>query len=373
MTSTTPTAQLSAAGVSIWLDDLSRERLTSGSLATLIETKNVVGVTTNPSIFQAAISKGNSYAEQTHELAAKGADVDTAVFEITTRDVQQGCDLFAPVAKATNGVDGRVSIEVDPRKAWDTAGSIAEAKKLSAKVNRANVYIKIPATVEGLEAITATLAEGISVNVTLIFSLERYRAVINAFQTGLEAAKANGHDLAGIHSVASFFVSRVDTEVDKRLDAIGTDEAKALKGKAGLANARLAYQVFEEQFSTERWQLLADAGALPQRPLWASTGVKDPAYPDTLYVTGLVAPGVVNTMPEKTLDATYDHAEVTGDTVTGTYDESNAVLNGLEGLGISYNDVVAVLETEGLDKFVASWKELLDHVKDVLEAAAKDA
>jgi transaldolase len=365
---TTPTAQLSAAGVSIWLDDLSRDRLSTGTLQKLINEKNVVGVTTNPSIFQAAISKGDGYHEQVTELAARGVDVDTALFEITTRDVTDGCDLFAPVAKATNGVDGRVSIEVDPRKARDTQGTIAEAKHLRDKVDRGNVFIKIPATVEGLEAISATLAEGISVNVTLIFSLERYREVINAFLTGLERAKENGHDLSLIHSVASFFVSRVDTEIDKRLDALGTEEAKTLKGKAGLANARLAYQVYQEVFGSERWQLLKDAGARPQRPLWASTGVKDPAYPDTMYVTGLVAPGVVNTMPEKTLDATFDHAVVEGDTVTGSYDESNSVLNELDKLGISYKEVVDLLETEGLDKFVASWRDLVDHVQEALES-----
>ncbi|WP_394940874.1 transaldolase [Psychromicrobium sp. YIM B11713] len=369
MTEQTPTAQLSGAGVSIWLDDLSRERLTSGSLQKLIDEKNVVGVTTNPSIFQAAISKGESYAAQVAELAARGADVETAVFEITTRDVADACDLFAPVAEASKGVDGRVSIEVDPRKAWDTAGTIAEAQRLHAAVNKSNVHIKIPATLEGLEAITETLASGISVNVTLIFSLERYRAVINAFMVGIEKAKENGHDLSQIHSVASFFVSRVDTEIDKQLTALGTEEAAALKGKAGVANARLAYQIYQEQFGSERWKLLAEAGALPQRPLWASTGVKDPAYPDTLYVTELVAPNVVNTMPEKTLDATYDHAVVTGDTVTAHYDEANAVLNALEGLGVHYNDVVALLEKEGLEKFVASWKELLEDVQQALNSA----
>ncbi|NVM99223.1 transaldolase [Arthrobacter sp. SDTb3-6] len=373
MTNASPTAQLSAAGVSIWLDDLSRTRLTTGTLQKLIEEKNVVGVTTNPSIFEAAITKSDAYKTELKDFSAKGVHAEAAVFEMTTADVAAGCDLFAGVAEATHGVDGRVSIEVDPRKAWDTEGTIAEAKRLYAKVNKKNVYIKIPATVEGLAAITATLAEGISVNVTLIFSLERYRAVMNAFLSGLEQAKANGHQLADIHSVASFFVSRVDTEIDKRLDALGTDEAKGLKGKAGLANARLAYQAFEEVFSSERWALLADAGALPQRPLWASTGVKDPAYPDTLYVTGLVAKDVVNTMPEKTLDATFDHGVITGDTVTGTYEESNALLNQLEGLGISYNDVVGLLETEGLDKFVASWKDLLNHVQDALDAAGKEA
>ncbi|WP_427019289.1 transaldolase (plasmid) [Pseudarthrobacter sp. P1] len=370
MTNSTPTSRLSQAGVSIWLDDLSRERLTSGGLQKLIDEKNVVGVTTNPSIFEAAITKGEAYKEQLAALAGRGADAATAVFEITTEDVTNGCDLFAPIAAATQGVDGRVSIEVDPHLARDTAGTIENAKKLAAKVNRDNVHVKIPATVEGLEAISATLAEGISVNVTLIFSLERYRAVINAFMNGLEKAKDNGHNLSRIHSVASFFVSRVDTEIDKRLDALGTDEAKALKGKAGLANARLAYQVHEEQFSSERWYELAHAGAHPQRPLWASTGVKDPAYPDTMYVTELVAPGVVNTMPKKTLDATFDHGVVTGDTITDSYDEANTVLNDLKQLGVSYKDVVAQLETEGLDKFVASWNELLDHVQDALDTAA---
>jgi transaldolase len=359
--------------VSIWLDDLSRQRLAEGSLKALIEEKNVVGVTTNPTIFHAAITKGHGYDDQLRGLVADGADVERTVFELTTRDVADACDLFAPVAEATKGVDGRVSIEVDPRLAWDTAGTIAEARRLHEKVAKANVHIKIPATLEGLEAIAETLGSGISVNVTLIFSLERYRAVINAFMTGLEKARANGHDLAQIHSVASFFVSRVDTEVDKRLEAIGTEEAKALKSKAGLANARLAYQVFEEEFTTERWKLLAEAGALPQRPLWASTGVKDPNLPDTLYVAGLVAPGVVNTMPEKTLEATYDHAEITGDTVRGTYEEANAHLDALEKIGISYNDVVAVLESEGLDKFVASWNELLADVEQTLAETAHGA
>jgi transaldolase len=370
---TTPTQALSDAGVSIWLDDLSRPRLEDGSLKALIAEKNVVGVTTNPTIFQTAITKGHGYDDQLRELVASGADAEKAVFEITTADVAAGCRLFAPVAEATNGVDGRVSIEVDPRKAWDTAGTIAEAKRLHAKVAEPNVYIKIPATVEGLEAIAETLAAGISVNVTLIFSLERYRAVVNAFMIGLEKAKAAGHDLSQIHSVASFFVSRVDTEVDKRLDTIGTDQAKALKGKAGLANARLAYQIYQQEFTTERWKMLADAGALPQRPLWASTGVKDPAYPDTLYVTGLVAPNVVNTMPEKTLEATYDHAQVTGDTITGTYAESNAHLDALAAQGIDYNDVVTVLETEGLDKFVASWNDLLTDVETTLSETAHGA
>ncbi|WP_413249048.1 transaldolase [Sinomonas flava] len=373
MTNATPTAQLSAAGVSIWLDDLSRHRLSSGSLQKLIDEKNVVGVTTNPSIFQAAITSSADYDTRIADLAARGASAEETVFEITTADVADACDLFAPVAAATGGVDGRVSIEVDPRLAWDTEGTIAEAKRLFEKVSKDNVHIKIPATLEGLTAITAVLAEGISVNVTLIFSLERYRAVINAFLTGLEQAKAKGHNLATIHSVASFFVSRVDTEIDKRLQDIGTAEAESLKGKAGVANARLAYQVYEEMFSTGRWAALAEAGALPQRPLWASTGVKDPAYPDTLYVTELAAAGVVNTMPEKTLEATFDHGVVAGDTITGTYEDAAGVLSALEGLGISYKEVVSILETEGLDKFVASWNELLADVEHALAMAGDDA
>ena len=365
----TPTKKLSDAGVSIWLDDLSRQRLTSGNLQELIDAKNVVGVTTNPTIFAAALANGESYAEQVSELARSGADVDEAVLTITTDDVRDACDLFAPIAEATQGVDGRVSIEVDPRLAQDADATAAMAQRLSQTIDRTNALIKIPATEAGLPSISATIAEGISVNVTLIFSLERYRAVINAFMVGLEEALENGKDLSTIHSVASFFVSRVDTEIDKRLDAVGTDEATALKGKAGLANARLAYQIYEEQFSTERWRRLESAGANAQRPLWASTGVKDPSLPDTLYVTELAAPHTVNTMPEKTLDATYDHGEVTGDTITGTYRESNELLDAIAEQGISYQDVVDQLETEALGKFATSWDELLETVRTALDNA----
>jgi transaldolase len=369
MTDSTPTAQLSAAGVSIWLDDLSRERINTGGLQKLIAEQNVVGVTTNPTIFAAALSKGQAYDEQVKQLAAAGKNVTDAVFEITTDDVAKASDIFHDVYEQTNGIDGRVSIEVEPGLAHDAAGTIEQAKKLAAKVNKPNVLIKIPATVEGLEAITETIAVGISVNVTLIFSLERYRGVINAYLTGLEKAKAAGIDLSGIQSVASFFVSRVDTEIDKRLNAIGTDEALALKSKAGIANARLAYQVYEELFATERAKNLVAAGANEQRPLWASTGVKDPSLPDTLYVTELVAPNTVNTMPEKTLDATFDHGVISGDTVTGRYAEANEVLNALDALGISYDDVTALLEKEGVEKFIVSWNELLDTVTKALEAS----
>lgn len=370
-TAATPTAALSAAGVSIWLDDLSRERINTGNLEKLIAEKNVVGVTTNPTIFAAALAKGEAYDEQVRQLAAAGVDVDDAIFEITTDDVAKASDIFHSVYERSNGVDGRVSIEVAPALARDTKATIDAAKKLSDKIRKPNVMIKIPATVEGLEAITETIAAGISVNVTLIFSLERYRQVIDAYLTGLEKAKAAGIDLSGIHSVASFFVSRVDTEVDKRLSAIGTDEAEGLKSKAGIANARLAYEVYEQQFATERAKLLVEAGANEQRPLWASTGVKDPSLPDTLYVEALVAPNVVNTMPEKTLDATFDHGHITGDTVTGTYAESNDVLNKLADLGISYDDVTETLEREGVEKFNVSWGELVETVKNALEGAAK--
>lgn len=369
MTENTPTAQLSAAGVSIWLDDLSRGRMDSGSLQQLIETRNVVGVTTNPTIFAQALSNGESYAEQVSELAAAGKDVTEAVFEITTADVSRAADLFRPIYDTSHGFDGRVSIEVEPRLAHDAAATIAEAKELWAKIDKPNVMIKIPATVEGLEAITAAIAEGISVNVTLIFSLQRYREVMNAYLTGLEQAKAAGIDLSTIHSVASFFVSRVDTEIDKRLVAIGTDEALALKSKAGVANAQLAYEVFEQTFASERAAGLLAAGANKQRPLWASTGVKDPSLPDTLYVTQLVADGVVNTMPEKTLEATFDHGTITGDSVTGSYDEANKVLDAIAGLGISYDEVTALLEKEGVEKFIISWNELLDTVTQALAAA----
>ncbi|OXM56300.1 transaldolase [Amycolatopsis thailandensis] len=362
-------AQLSEAGVSIWLDDLSRERLNTGNLADLIRDKHVVGVTTNPTIFANAMSKGEAYDEQTKELAARGADVEATIRELTTTDVRNAADLFRDVYAATNGVNGRVSIEVDPRLAKDSDKTVAEAQDLWKTVDRPNVLIKIPATEEGLPAITKTLAEGISVNVTLIFSVERYKAVIEAYFAGLEQAKANGHDLKGIHSVASFFVSRVDSEIDKRLGAIGTDEAKALRGEAAIANARLAYAAFEELFASDRWKKLAEAGANAQRPLWASTGVKDPEYSDTRYVDQLVVKDTVNTMPEKTLDAAADHADVTGDTVTGKGADAQAVFDKLSAVGIDITDVFLTLENEGVEKFEKSWTELLETVTGQLEKA----
>ncbi|CAN5130942.1 transaldolase [soil metagenome] len=369
MADSTNTQQLSEIGVSIWLDDLSRERIASGSLQKLIDEKNVVGVTTNPTIFASALAKGQAYDEQVAKLAAAGTSVSDAVFEITTDDVAAGCDIFRPTFDASGYVDGRVSIEVEPGVAHDAAATISQAQALWKKVDRPNAMIKIPATVEGLEAITETIGAGISVNVTLIFSLDRHKAVIDAYLTGLEKAQAGGIDLSTIESVASFFVSRVDTEIDKRLAAIGTDEATALKSKAGVANAQLAYQLFEKEFASERATALLSAGANKQRPLWASTGVKDPNLPDTLYVTELAVDGVVNTMPEKTLDATFEHAPLHGDAVRGSYAEAQKVLDDLAAVGVDYDDVTLTLETEGVEKFIVSWGELLDTVTAALEAA----
>ncbi len=366
---TTSTEQLSSLGVSIWLDDLSRERIASGGLQKIIAERNVVGVTTNPTIFASALAKGEAYDAQVAELAAAGKSVTEAVFEITTDDVANASDIFRDIYDSTQGFDGRVSIEVEPGLAHNAAATIDQAKQLWAKVNRPNAMIKIPATVEGLEAITEVIGSGISVNVTLIFSLERYRAVIDAYLAGLEKAHSAGIDLSTIHSVASFFVSRVDTEFDKRLDAIGTDEAVALKSKAGIANARLAYEAYESEFASERATTLLNAGANKQRPLWASTGVKDPSLPDTLYVTELAVAETVNTMPEKTLEATFDHGVIEGDRVTGFYGDANEVLDAIAALGVSYDDVTQLLEKEGVEKFIVSWNELLDTVTAALEAA----
>jgi len=363
-------APLTAAGVAVWLDDISRERLATGGLDKLRRERHVVGVTSNPTIFAKALSDRDDYAEQLHDLKARRIGVDEAARMITTYDVRWACDVMRPAYDASSGVDGRVSIEVDPRLAHDTDQTIAEAKALWWLVDRPNLFIKIPATAAGIPAIAATLALGISVNVTLIFGLDRYREVMEAFLTGMEQAKANGHDLAGMGSVASFFVSRVDTEVDKRLDELGTDTAKAMLGQAAIANARLAYQRYEQVFSSARWQALADAGSHPQRPLWASTSTKNPAYRDVMYVEELIAPGVVNTMPESTLEAFVDHGEVRGDTVTGAYGEAQQVLDDLAELGISYDDVIDTLEREGVEKFTGSWQELLESVREQLEATS---
>ncbi|KUL24812.1 transaldolase [Actinoplanes awajinensis] len=366
-------AELSAAGVAVWLDDLNRVRLTSGSLDKLRREQHMVGVTTNPSIFQKALSDADAYDTQLRDLAAQGVTVEEAVRLMTAADVRAACDVLRPAYDASNGVDGRVSIEVDPRKAHETDPTVAEAKTLWWLVDRPNLYIKIPATLAGLPAITQVLAAGISVNVTLIFSLERYRAVMDAFLAGLEQAKANGHDLAKIGSVASFFVSRVDSEVDKRLDKIGTDEAKALKGKAAIANARLAYEAYTEVFGTERWTALSGAGAHPQRPLWASTSTKNPDFLDTIYVEELIAAGTVNTMPESVIFAYEDHGTTKGDTITPNIGHAKQVFADLAAAGIDFDDAVKVLEEEGVEKFESAWKELLVDVDKSLKAASAGA
>jgi transaldolase len=357
-------AQLSAAGVAVWLDDLSRDRLASGNLAELMASRQVVGVTSNPTIFAHALRHGSAYHDQLADLALREIGVDEAARAITCYDIRWACDVLRPAFDASGGVDGRVSLEVDPRLARQTARTLAEARALWWLVDRPNLFIKIPATPEGLPAITACLAEGISVNVTLIFSLARYGEVIDAYFAGLEQAAAAGRDLSAIASVASFFVSRVDTEVDRRLDAIGSAEAAALRGQAAVANARLAYGLFTQRFGSgsARWAPLRARGARAQRPLWASTSTKDPAYPDTKYVVELVARDTVNTMPEATLEAMASHGELRGDTISGTYQEARRVFERLARLGIDYDDVVKVLEDEGVAKFAASWSELLDTI-----------
>jgi len=359
---------LADAGVSIWLDDLSRERLETGNLADLVKNSSVVGVTTNPTIFAGALSDGERYDAQVRELAAAGQDVDGAIFAITTTDVRDACDVLKGTFDATDGVDGRVSIEVSPGIAHDERATIEMAKKLWAEVDRPNLFIKIPATTEGGPAITEVLGEGISVNVTLIFGLDRYDGVMDAYLEGLEKAKANGHDLSTIHSVASFFVSRVDSEIDKRLEASGDPQAGNLMGLAGIANARLAYRAYEEKFAGERFAALKADGANTQRPLWASTGVKNPDYRDTMYVSDLAVAHTVNTMPEKTMQAFADHGEVEGDQVTTHYAEAQQVMDDLARLGVDYDDVIEVLENEGVEKFVTSWDELTATVRDQLAA-----
>lgn len=361
MTQNQNLADLSAAGVSVWLDDLSRDLIASGGLADVIATRSVVGVTTNPAIFHNSISSTDTYNGQIAELAAAGRTVEETITALTTDDVRAACDVLRPAFTESDGVDGRVSIEVDPRLAHDTEATVAQAIELWGIVDRPNLFIKIPATRAGLPAITRVLGEGISVNVTLIFSVERYREVMDAYLDGLELALANGHDLSSIESVASFFVSRVDTEIDKRLERLATDQALILRGRAGVANARLAYAAYQETFEVEtRFPDLQAQGAVPQRALWASTGTKNPSYPDTLYVSELVAPNTVNTMPGKTMEAFADHGWVDRESVIGRAAESRGVFDALTLAGIDVPDVFAVLEDEGVTKFIDAWNELLD-------------
>jgi transaldolase len=359
-------AELSAAGVAVWLDDLSRDRINSGNLQQLVDEHSVVGVTSNPTIFAAAIHGSESYDHQLHALAIRKVSVEEALRTVTASDVRDACDLLRPVHERQPG-DGRVSLEVAPGLAHETEATEAEAEHLWWLVDRPNLYIKIPATEAGLPAIADTIAKGISVNVTLIFSLERYRAVVDAYLSGLEKRVADGGSLEGIASVASFFVSRVDSEIDKRLDKLGADPS--LKGKAGIANAQLAYQAYEEVFSSDRWRALEAKGAVPQRPLWASTGVKNPEYSDTMYISELIAPGTVNTMPEKTMMAYADHGEA-ATPIQKSYDEAAAVMKAVAGAGVDLDDVFRVLEDEGVQKFVDSWDELTESVRTELENKA---
>ncbi len=360
--------RLSDQGVAIWLDDLSRDRLEAGTLQKLVDECYVVGVTTNPTIFQAAITKSTAYDRQLRTHAQRGSDADAAIRDITTDDVRAACDLLTPVAARTGGLDGRVSIEVDPGLAYETQATISQARELWAEVDRPNLFVKIPGTGPGLPAITSAIAEGISVNVTLIFTVDRYREVMDAYASGLEQRLAPGQSLDGIASVASFFVSRVDTEIDKRLETIGTDEALTLRGQAAVANARLAYQAYEQFVASDRWRAVEEAGAARQRPLWASTGTKNPEYSDTLYVTELVAPETVNTMPEKTLEAVADHAEIRGDTIHGSYDQARAVFDRLAAAGVDLGYAGRVLEEQGVEKFATSWADLHHTVQASLQA-----
>ena len=359
-----PIRRLRDLGTSVWLDDLSRERLGSGNLQEIIDAKGVVGVTTNPAIFAAAMGKGNAYDEHIAQLAAQDTPAVNAVFAMAADDVREACDAFAGIYEATDGIDGRVSLEVDPRLAHDREATVAQAKELADIVGRPNVMIKIPASEECLPAISDVLAEGISVNVTLIFSVSRYRQVCEAFLDGLEAADKAGKDLSSIHSVASFFVSRVDTEVDKRLEKLGNTD---LQGQAALANARLAYAAFEEGLlNNPRWEALAAKGAHVQRPLWASTSVKNPDYPDTLYVDALAGPQTVNTMPENTLDAVIAHSEADEDLLSDKKLQAELVFQQLDQAGVDLCDVWQVLEQEGVQKFIDSWEELLATVEKQL-------
>jgi transaldolase len=368
---------LSAARVSIWLDDLSRPRIQTGSLARMVDAGEIVGITTNPTIFAKAIGAGSGYEEQLRDLALRGTAIGETLRLLTAWDVRAACDILRPVYDRTATRDGRVSIEVDPRISGDAERTAAEARGLWWLVDRPNLFIKIPATLAGLPAITASLADGISVNITLIFSLDRYRAVLDAFLAGLELRKAAGDSLVGIESVASFFISRVDTEVDRQLlqlaaENVGAERAAlldGLRGQAALANARLAYEIYEEMLASDRWKALAAAGARPQRLLWASTGVKDKAFSDTRYVSELVAPDTVNTMPETTLIAVADHGEIRGDTVRGSYATAHAIFATLNQVGVNIEEVADTLEEQGIASFAKSWDELIESVSKQIKKA----
>jgi transaldolase len=352
--------QVSELGQSVWIDFLSRKLVHGGELARMMEEDAVVGVTSNPTIFQKAISEGDAYDEQLREVLAEEDDPKEVFLKLAIRDVQDACDLLRPVWDGGAGQDGYVSIEVDPNLAYDTEGTIAEAQRLHELVDRPNCFVKIPATEPGLPAIEEMIARGRSINVTLIFSLQRYAEVVEAFQRGLERLVASGGDPGPVASVASFFVSRVDTEADKRLDELGAPDE--LKGKLAIANAKLAYQRYQELHSGERWDALAAKGARTQRCLWASTSTKNPAYRDVMYVEELIGPQTVDTMPEETIRAFQDHGQVAL-TLERDIDEAHRVFERIAEAGVDYDDVVAVLEKEGVDKFSDSFKELLEGVR----------
>jgi transaldolase len=353
--------ELSAHGVSVWVDTLSRELLETGELARLMEEDAVVGVTSNPTIFEKALSSGGWYDDQLREVLERENDIKEVFVALAVQDVQQACDLLRPVWEQTKGVDGRVSIEVDPDLAYDRDASFDQAMRLHELVDRPNAYVKIPGTEPGLGAIEDAIAAGRSINVTLIFSLERHATVAEAYIRGLERLDADGGDLSQVLSVASFFVSRVDTEADARLEKLGRGD---LQGKLAIANAKLAYQQYLETFAGERWERLAAAGARPQRCLWASTSTKNPSYRDVLYVEELIGPDVVNTMPLETVAAFQDHGEIRGDTLTQGLDEARKLFDDLAEAGVDYADVVATLETEGVQKFSDSFRQLLAGIEE---------
>jgi transaldolase len=359
--------KLSARGQSVWIDYLSRDLLETGELKRMMDEDAVVGVTSNPTIFQKALSQGSAYDEQLKELEHEG-DAKEIFLHLAVRDVENALELLRPVHDG-KADDGFVSIEVDPTLAYDTKATYDEAIRLHEWIDRPNLYVKIPGTEPGLQAIEDCIAAGRNINVTLLFSLQRHREAMEAYVRGLERLVAAGGDPSHVHSVASFFVSRVDTETDKRLDAIGTEDALALRGKLAIANARIAYGHYEKMFSSPRWDALAEHGANPQRCLWASTSTKNPEYSDVLYVEELIGPHTVNTMPEETIQAFEDHGEVRGDTVADDLEAARLLLQEqLPGVGIDYDDVVATLEKEGVEKFSASFTELLDGVRAKCEA-----
>jgi transaldolase len=361
--------ELSARGQSVWIDYLSRDLVQSGELKRLMDEDAVVGVTSNPTIFQKALSQGEAYDEQVRTLLEREQEPKEIFLHLAVRDVESALDLLAPVHER-NPEDGYVSIEVDPNLAYDTQATCAEAKRLHEWIRRPNLYVKIPGTKPGLQAIEDCITAGRSINVTLLFSLEMHSASMEAYLRGLERFVESGGDPAKVRSVASFFVSRVDTEADKRLETIGTEEALALRGKLAIANARIAYQNYEKAFSGPRWKALAAKGALPQRCLWASTSTKNPAYSDVLYVEELIGPHTVNTMPEETIKAFQDHGEVRGDTVLGGVEDAHRLLEQLAAVGVDYDDVVLTLEKEGVQKFSDSFTELLEGVRAKREAVA---